>query len=169
MPNNQCKSGMGNKKPACACPNVESPVCCKEKNGKRSTQPNACTCRCGGKGQVEKRGACEKDMMKEEEEEEEGCFCPAVFKPVCCKKKNGMKMTEGNSCECGCAKGVVESEGECPSKMMKEEEEEEEEGCFCAAVFKPVCCQLKNGTKKTESNSCTCSCNKGRVLSSSSC
>lgn len=88
-----------------------------------------------------------------------GCFCPAVFIPVCCNV-NGKDVTKGNSCECGCAGGKVVSEGICKNP----------DSCkFCPGIVDTACCKRKkDGLLFEASNKCTCEC-EGTIIGKGKC
>ena len=80
------------------------------------------------------------------------CKCPEIIRPVC--GHDGHSYT--NSCEAGCHKAVVVSEGLCQMSGG---------ACNCSSDYTPVC--AANGT--TFHNYCEADCAGARVLRKGTC
>lgn len=100
-------------------------------------------------------------------------LCAAIFAPVCGTKADGSKRTYDNSCSaCADAEVVSYSEGKgCAGENVRPLPPSPIisppsipgfarcgpyiEGRMCIQLYQPVCALLKDGTQRTEGNSCT--------------
>lgn len=83
------------------------------------------------------------------------CACHGVYKPVCCRMRDGSVKTVSNACQCnGCGNlNSIVSEGRCPAQNT----------CVCSKIFDPVCCRTRKGLI-TKSNTCQCNCIRGASI-----
>jgi hypothetical protein len=114
------------------------------------------------------------------------CACTKIFRPVCCQKPDGAKETASSDCLCSCGGGKVVSNGVCAAgtcatvKCVAGQtcfetpggpkcQRDKPDRCICPAVVQPICCQERDGTKKTAGNACECSCRGGKLASEGEC
>lgn len=84
----------------CICTKELNPVCCKTSSGFEK-KPNPCTCTCLPGARIVPKYKCLLTKPRPD------CICPAVYDPVCCKTSFGGVSKVSNSCQCGCAGGIV--------------------------------------------------------------
>lgn len=101
-------------------------------------------------------------------------ICPAIYGPVCGTKTDGSKQTYDNYCSaCADTKVVSYEEGKgcngesvnpplAPSPIIRPPSTPGfalcgpyKKGIMCIQIYQPVCALLKDGTRRTEGNSCT--------------